>query len=457
MDSPHKNPQTSSAPLRAHLAQIDAEISELQSKLSHLAAARKTIIQGLESMSYPVHTLPHDVLAEIFMRYVEDEFLASPGRGPLLLASICRSWRFIALEVQPLWSRISIPPTFATIPTAGNLLQWWLQRTGGHALEIDATSIIGADCAHLLSAIGPHSAQLRTFGCTLPLIPSHHIGGCLPMLRKLTLVLGSSLDDVPTPIAAFTDAPQLCEVHLLYISFSEISLPWGQLTSLECQGQTTAQCMEILHHTPQLETLSLKLAMHDEDHSESEPLLLDRLHTLEFQESFQGNLKHLDFLALPALKHLNVGLFGPVVLPSLVAFLTRSQCSLSTISFGSTRISHPLISALEALATVQEVCITDAPNITVYRLFEAIADNPKFIPNLRRLSVERCTGRPEMTYAGILDMLKTRCAAPVRLKSFRLTYEEQQPRADWADALYQMRRLAEAGCEIDFPGIESAT
>ncbi|KAJ7139258.1 hypothetical protein C8R44DRAFT_764132 [Mycena epipterygia] len=151
--------------LRTRLAEIDEEMADLQSRLSRLAVARRPIVQSLQSVFYPVITLPPEVSAEIFLHYVDSAHIGGSGTlphpprkggcGPLLLASICRTWRDIALALQPIWSSMQLYTGPATLSTTEKLLEQWLPRAGNHPLTID----ISGDTDGLCALLAPSSVQ----------------------------------------------------------------------------------------------------------------------------------------------------------------------------------------------------------------------------------------------------------------------------------------------------------
>jgi hypothetical protein len=139
------------------------------------------------------------------------------------------------------------------------------------------------------------------------LFPVNGLQGCRPLLRKLKLNLALSykMDSTePLMITAFADTLQLREVALSCVSTAEISLPWAQLTRLQCLEQTTVQCIQILHHTPHLETLSVCLGYMSEALLPLNPIRFDHLHTLKLF----CTLNFLDKLACPSLICLNIEL-----------------------------------------------------------------------------------------------------------------------------------------------------
>ncbi|KAJ7263002.1 hypothetical protein C8J57DRAFT_1001417, partial [Mycena rebaudengoi] len=62
---------------------------------------------------YPVLTLPSETTAEIFMHYLGNFSViaydhALKAYPPLLLASVCREWRRVALSFPRLWATLSL-------------------------------------------------------------------------------------------------------------------------------------------------------------------------------------------------------------------------------------------------------------------------------------------------------------------------------------------------------------
>ncbi|KDR67522.1 hypothetical protein GALMADRAFT_216383 [Galerina marginata CBS 339.88] len=98
----------------------------------------------------PINQLPPEVLAEIFLKFVEDDKALKTFRtqlrdsnrplvskhtdaDPILLGHVCSYWRAVALTTPMLWATISIlHPKKSQI----RLLQLWLERAGSHPLEL---------------------------------------------------------------------------------------------------------------------------------------------------------------------------------------------------------------------------------------------------------------------------------------------------------------------------------
>ncbi|KAJ7473940.1 hypothetical protein FB451DRAFT_1367009 [Mycena latifolia] len=486
------------AALRAHLAQLDAEIERLQTRLGELAIARKPVADALGSIVYPILSIPPEITAEIFMEYVaadaqpnddpwsiglpEHLLTANPHfdksdgplltnlhateGGPLLLASVCRAWRDIALSLPTLWCRLRMSPASRTI---SSILQCWLPRAGNLPLDLNLRHYDGVDActADLFNTLAPYSMQWRTFWCMLRTsasFPLDAIQSRIPLLRKLTLRRYPSTfrdNTPPTTITAFSDAPRLCEVVLYSVLPRSITLPWAQLTRLELHSVYVEECAEILPRIPQLETLSATLYENTVDSPLPRPIRLGNLHTLQLSHPMQQELHLLDFLILPGLKCLDIFVVAAASVAKLASFLARSDCQLRLVSL---TCSHPSymywpstgISALEALGVVSEVHLpgVDWPQADFTAFFIRIATDPGFLPNMETLCIEKCK-RP-LPYAALTEMLTARWRGRSNefggLRSFRFIRKPNPNEPDEPpDSILSARleALVEEGLTID--------
>ncbi|KAJ7181064.1 hypothetical protein C8R46DRAFT_869839, partial [Mycena filopes] len=67
------------------------------------------IQKSLDAIVYPIHTLPVEITAEIFIRCLPDT-PAPPDLtiAPMLLTRICRHWRTIACSTPRLWADLAV-------------------------------------------------------------------------------------------------------------------------------------------------------------------------------------------------------------------------------------------------------------------------------------------------------------------------------------------------------------
>ncbi|KAF8192680.1 hypothetical protein K438DRAFT_854773 [Mycena galopus ATCC 62051] len=93
---------------RARIADLETQIMEMERSLISLQEERITLQVGL---TYPVLTLPNEIVSEIFLHFLPDFPKRPPPIGllsPYLLCQICRHWRRIAFATPALWSAISL-------------------------------------------------------------------------------------------------------------------------------------------------------------------------------------------------------------------------------------------------------------------------------------------------------------------------------------------------------------
>ncbi|KAJ7262985.1 hypothetical protein C8J57DRAFT_1133739, partial [Mycena rebaudengoi] len=89
--------------------ELRAQLERILEEEAALHAKRQLILRQLDAVVYPVLTLPSDITAEIFMHYVDDPIIENDRHGalnsysPLLLASVCKAWRSVALSFPRLW------------------------------------------------------------------------------------------------------------------------------------------------------------------------------------------------------------------------------------------------------------------------------------------------------------------------------------------------------------------
>ncbi|KAJ7277478.1 hypothetical protein C8J57DRAFT_996939, partial [Mycena rebaudengoi] len=84
---------------------VKAEIAQFQSRIDILELERKQLEVVLESFTFSVATIPDDVVVQIFLQCLPGDGRVQPSRhtAPLLLASISKQWRAIALSTSRLW------------------------------------------------------------------------------------------------------------------------------------------------------------------------------------------------------------------------------------------------------------------------------------------------------------------------------------------------------------------
>ncbi|KAJ6569284.1 hypothetical protein B0H19DRAFT_692647 [Mycena capillaripes] len=460
--------------LRVRLAEIDGEMAELRARIEQLARARLPIANALESIVYPIVTLPTEITIEIFLHYVTDPLRLPDSytdlSGPPLLASICRVWRHIALNLQVIWSNIAVD-----LSVTEPLLQCCLARAGGNLLTLDMNSGWGENPKHLFAAAAQYCMQWETFKCRLDLslaFPMDQVEGRFLRLRKLALTAYYNVQTgfgTTAPVTAFCEAPLLREVELDEISLPSITLPWAQLTHLTCSRIDAAQIVEMLLETRHLEKLTVHPLRDSFSDAIPVPVTLPSLRALAIVDD--GSLYFLESLTLPMLEILEIHSDFYDALPQVLRMFDHSGCRLRSISMSDTSYDFSL-AILEAIPTTRELhlCMEIEDSWWWERdlipFFNRLATDAKFLPNLQTLSMEwDIRDIPqrlvEMLHEELVEMLESRYYQrnnhSTALKAFKLRlksrYRSPTDNLEAHPGLIRdrMRLLAADGLNLELP------
>ncbi|KAJ7902934.1 hypothetical protein B0H13DRAFT_1524910, partial [Mycena leptocephala] len=284
---------------------------------------RKHLIESLDSIVYSVLTLPPEITSEIFIHCVRDY----PRHGPLLVASVCKAWRIIALTTPVLWSEFH-GFRFGGLMGRRNLvslLQCWLPRAGSRLLTLKDIELGESSHEAVLSSIAPYASQWMSLDLTAgfrPIVfPVGAICKPLPSLKTLKIEVHRWPIGGPTCITAFAVAPELREIYLIRMSLSQISLPWIQITRLTLSYQSLPQIFEILQQTPNLEDLTVSLD--DRRIVQLSPFTMPRLRRVKLSSAL-----FLNYLTLPALQSLELTRVRAAERASVQSLLQRSECTI---------------------------------------------------------------------------------------------------------------------------------
>ncbi|KAJ7626929.1 hypothetical protein FB45DRAFT_1004573 [Roridomyces roridus] len=421
------------AQLRARLSEVQSKIVELETQLFLLHREEASLRTALHSVVYPVLTLPDDTTTEIFQRYLG---------SPLVLASVCKQWRAVALSCPRLWPAIAGPlPAHARI--LANLLRSRLSRVGSLPFRIDATlSTTGEEFAILT----PYLAQLlnlRLYVSGPIAFPGEVL---LSSLQELALehrgnFMGQTDWRITLPIT-----PRLRILHLSHMRSSQISVPWSQLTDLTLYGQTIREALVILQLTANLVTLHARL----QPQADISTGLVELRHLRTISTLSFGVLKHIK---TPLLSDLEIRNFSTAAVPVVRDLISRSGCPIHKLLLKSPPHSG------STLWDAQE-CISFMPTIRALTLSGVPCDpgdwedmlqhigERDILPELESLNVTDC--RTSISIHSIAAMLAKRAEGPGTIRSFQYTEE----RGNWRDedaerALLELRELRGRGVNIE--------
>lgn len=226
--------------LRALENEIDAEISQLRQQ-KHRIQAQLNVHHALVS---PSRRLPFEMLSEIFVLALPEDWANKyAGKRCLNIASVCSSWRAVALNTPRIWTTLKFA---VSNPIA--------KRTAAVKAELDKTAQAPLDLTIDMSA--PFHNRLWSYGptrddtwsdeawallCTqshrwrrvcLDQIPSNAYSVAaeyaFPALRSLSIALDDEEQDGAhvIPLHIFQNASKVTTLHVCYLTTPiNLSLP----------------------------------------------------------------------------------------------------------------------------------------------------------------------------------------------------------------------------------------
>ncbi|KAJ7270522.1 hypothetical protein C8J57DRAFT_308166 [Mycena rebaudengoi] len=307
--------------------QLRSRLADIEELLNALTAERCRIQAELDSIVYPVLTLPTEITMEIFHRTLPPMPHPSPGKSPLLLGQICRRWREIAWNAHNLWQFLAL-----TKSSPVELLRLWLSRSGNAGLHYSLTCSEPTAADALMGALLDHShhwedMMLGLFHSSFSRLKF----GPLSMLRKIAFEIqpANSPDVMPERIA-IRNAPLLQSVRLATPKIA-FDLPYPQLTSLTLNwNMEFVKCVALISLCPQLIYLDIAITGPESSTSPATPTIA--LHFLESLSVLVLTPSVLPHLTLPRLrkftlkdpehtKHVDV----------LRSLIQRSSCRLEAL------------------------------------------------------------------------------------------------------------------------------
>ena len=391
---------------------------------------------------FPINQLPRDILAEVFIQCllkfenwssIDSGGLSTERVAPLLLCSVCSSWRNLALSVPRLWQSLFLcfsgttpqPETEEVI----TLIHEWIKRSGalpltlslrvvmvhGYLLGIGFPAMVEAVLGAFIQYVSrwEHFHYMNDIPITFPEF------GNMPQLRSFSL-RGSHLKDAKLQITSWPMLTALCW-PLHPTAPSSPSLPWHQLTHLVLEHFVTArETLLVIQSCPKLTELETE-AYDDED-------ILDQLphgtavvnHCLRKLVLSVGECVRLfESLTLPVLTdmtlHFNFSV-GPRVHQELLSFFSRSKCKLDRL-----HLVDPSFDDDKLLKCLQHDSCASITDLSVEKMFSgpmvtdpilaALTHVPSsesdiLLPKLAHLEFQMCLGGSP----GMLGMmLVSRC------------------------------------------------
>ncbi|KAK7062175.1 F-box domain-containing protein [Favolaschia claudopus] len=350
----------STAELRARLAEIDEQISVHLDILHNLQEDRNLVAAQLDAVtSYPILTLPVEIVAEIFVHCLPIE---NPKvmrlQAPFSLLKICSRWREIALTTPKLWEAldinvVSLRSALSSRPSSSRwvgVVEHCLRRAQGRPLsltlrhpheEYEAVTKYQPDLA-FLRAIGRQLEDLEVFGLEqedqahcAPDAPLDFRPGSFPILERL--VFGPAEPDTDLYnvwLEFFQDSPELRELAVLGATEIKQGIPWHQLTTLTARNFELDQCLDVLRMATDLKYCTMSIQFY-EPATALQHVTHRNLQSLRLLPDYEGNGwgEIVDNITLPSLRTLDISDLNELRPNQLEEFLSRSSAELESFKF----------------------------------------------------------------------------------------------------------------------------
>ncbi|KAG1725818.1 hypothetical protein EDD22DRAFT_961555 [Suillus occidentalis] len=371
--------RTIDAIITEHKEQLDAalrEFSDLDAVMDGIRNLRQQFIRREKHISKSINLhknfvstlwrLPTEVLSQIFHYCLpeigEFQHLKPPSasEAPMLLTSVCRRWREVAIATPTLWCELAIDCEDQWRKRRIFCYKSWLKRSRGCPLSLELFSDYAYDWPKILPFLRPHANQISSLCIYVPYQEEKFdiLDILSPTLQELIIVtLDPTLDEPIFEIDEFMTNSQvqsisqlsaLHSLHVLdsafYVKFLSSFDPalWARLTNITIGADEPNTVLHLFWLAPNLSSFHM-LYMLDGDGIPSfklKPFTHTKLQSLRITSGYgrlstRGLSKLFDTLSLPNLRVFQVN--GKPSWPheEFKAFLTRSKCPLETLFLGT--------------------------------------------------------------------------------------------------------------------------
>ncbi|KAI8974825.1 hypothetical protein BD414DRAFT_524785 [Trametes punicea] len=402
-DSPHFSPAVNALMNEVHMN--EASLSCIRAK-----------IDALSTFLVPVFRLPPEVLVLIFKaggRMPHDGPVSEssmPRPFPLVVASVSRQWRDIAINTPDLWTNVTIRH-----PRPHNWVPLCLQRSCGQPIDITidcrSTGLLTAPVVDgIMSMLMSHVHRWRRFAlmtsdpATVYAIGRRLADASAPQLRHLQLSLSGSSGNQEVVLH---DILQGGAEALSSIRFDSLATPWGSaplvnLTTIDLRWLWLRtrlqydQFRDMLAASPRLRALILRgTYIHLHAGRSYPPLPIPTLRYLELSGDTVCRMSSL--LCTPALEELTLANLDETEFREFVDSLpdpgrdgARGRYpALRTLSLLNASMCTPTRRFMLALPTITHLTVINSATAKFLELFrkEHAEDGLLSWPRLRKLTL----------------------------------------------------------------------
>lgn len=248
--------------LREFIAAGESEVQRLDRASLEIARQRDFVISKIKQWRNdlcPTRRLPPEILAEIFLHWVQQNYYSSCLllHTPSVLAQVFSTWRKLVYNTPALWTEIHLvrrhskSDQFITHDWI-DMFKMYLDRSKVLpifvTLSTDLLEAVPKGFPRFFEAPRPHITRIRSLKITSPIsicnilksLPSAMVSWSV--LRTISFTIWDTAEPVAEshlPFTTFSNAPQLREVELgahgevSERSLQKTALPWSQITKLD--------------------------------------------------------------------------------------------------------------------------------------------------------------------------------------------------------------------------------
>ncbi|KAK7062350.1 F-box domain-containing protein [Favolaschia claudopus] len=413
---------------RSRIARHKAKIVEYEWEVEKCVEIQKSLTAPA---SYPVLSLPNEIMSEIFVHCLPDpsersDFYAlttNTKLAPFLLLQVCSKWRRLAIATPMLWTALCLdfetPMHFFEAVILESFLSDFVMRAGSVPMSLDLIGNVEEqeDGQRVLSTLFNHvSPRLERLNLDTDIKYYHLLSFSFPRLRELSLGHGfnyeedlANLED--HPIQTFRDTPLLQELYLFSGARpSQYTLQWKALSVLRADAFTSQDCVDALLLAPSLTSCTVGEVV-------SQPNLPNVLHSnmKGFDiYSFGGPYTLFQALAFPNLETLKMH-YVDTDNVHVVEFISRFATSLLKLFAAdvSLRSLHEM-----SLLTQLELSSPSTDFVTELLAKLNRTKHPSFLPQLQVVELGDC--EPCHLNLALVHALSSRLRGDgVKLRTFR--------------------------------------
>ncbi|KAJ7253536.1 hypothetical protein C8J57DRAFT_1237342 [Mycena rebaudengoi] len=369
--------------LRKEVAHLAEQIARMQKLLDDLTRKRDDLTEFIDAhlaLVSPARRLPDDVVREIFVASLpaNRNCAISAQESPLLLCTICQSWRNLAVSTPRMWASIHIvAPANDKIERMAQTVHAWLARSGALPLSISLTASRSTwpppDASSLLTALIRYSLRWKHIRFILPPDQFEPLSSLsledAPVLEKAIVVgfTGQYADHtIMSPRLAFLQTTSLSSVNAQFIyPQTPIRLEFLRHLSFEVVGVSQTyispqSTLEILRRCALLETCTILINGDLDvslDVSSTLPCRMEHLRHFRVRSYPTRATYFFEILVLPNLRRLEyTGSHELDFLP----LLTSAQ-SVECLVLDSSASTTALLAVLRLTPMLEELDLTGNP------------------------------------------------------------------------------------------------